>query len=65
MLILDEGVSAIDVAAANEIEGELLDMEELTLLTITHRIRDGLVERYDRVLEMESGMLRERQRLGR
>ena len=65
MLILDEGVSAIDVAAANEIEGELLDMEELTLLTITHRIRDGLVERYDRVLEMESGMLRERQRQGR
>ena len=40
-------------------------MEELTLLTITHRIRDGLVERYDRVLEMESGMLRERQRQGR
>ena len=65
MLILDEGGSAIDVAAANEIEGELLDMEELTLLTITHRIRDGLVERYDRVLEMESGMLRERQRQGR
>lgn len=65
VLILDEGVSAIDVAAANEIEGELLDMEELTLLTITHRIRDGLVERYDRVLEMESGMLRERQRQGR
>lgn len=59
MLILDEGVSAIDVAAANEIEGELLDMEELTLLTITHRIRDGLMERYDRVLEMKDGALAE------
>lgn len=63
VLILDEGVSAIDVAAANEIEGELLDMEELTLLTITHRIRDGLMERYDRVLEMRDGRLEERRGL--
>lgn len=61
VLILDEGVSAIDVAAANEIEGELLEMEDLTLLTITHRIRDGLMERYDRVLVMENGMLKETQ----
>lgn len=61
MLILDEGVSAIDVAAANEIEGELLEMEELTLLTITHRIRDGLMEEHDRVLVMEKGALKEQQ----
>ena len=61
VLILDEGVSAIDVAAANEIEGELLGMEELTLLTITHRIRDGLMEEYDRVLVMNNGALETRQ----
>ena len=61
VLILDEGVSAIDVAAANEIEGELLGMEDLTLLTITHRIRDGLMEHYDRVMVMEKGSLREKQ----
>lgn len=61
VLILDEGVSAIDVAAANEIEGELLGMEDLTLMTITHRIRDGLIGQYDRVLVMENGKLLERQ----
>lgn len=61
VLILDEGVSAIDVAAANEIEGELLEMEDLTLLTITHRIQDGLIGRYDRVMVMENGKLLERQ----
>lgn len=59
VLILDEGVSAIDVSAANEIEGELLSMEDLTLLTITHRIRDGLMEQYDRVVVMENGMIKE------
>jgi len=55
VLILDEGVSAIDVETANEIEQELLDMRDLTLLTITHRIKDGLTEQYDRVLSMENG----------
>ena len=40
VLILDEGVSAIDVATANEIEQDLIDMKDLTLLTITHRIKD-------------------------
>lgn len=59
-LILDEGVSAIDARTANEIEQELLDMENLTLLTITHRIRDGLLERYDRVLYMDEGRIVER-----
>lgn len=56
-LILDEGVSAIDVETANEIEKELLDMENLTLLTITHRIKDGLLGRYDRVLTLDGGRI--------
>lgn len=59
-LILDEGISAIDVETANEIEQELLSMKDLTLLTVTHRIKDGLIEQYDRVLIMDTGRLRER-----
>lgn len=56
-LIIDEGVSAIDVETANEIEQELLNSKDLTLLTITHRIKDGLIGQYDRVLLMEKGKL--------
>lgn len=59
VLILDEGVSAIDVATANEIEQELLDQEELTLLTITHRIKDGLTQQYHRILTMQDGKVQE------
>lgn len=58
-LILDEGVSAIDVESANAIEQDLLDMENLTLLTITHRIKDGLLVDYDRVLTMDEGRVTE------
>ena len=53
VLILDEGVSAIDVATANEIEQALLDMKDLTLLTVTHRIKDGLIGQYDRIIMMK------------
>lgn len=53
VLFLDEGVSAIDVATANEIEGELLNMDGLTLISVTHRIKDGLTECYDRVIRMD------------
>lgn len=60
MLIMDEGVSAVDVETANEIEQELLHMDDLTLLTITHRIKDGLTEAYDRVLLLKNGSLKER-----
>ena len=31
----------------------MLGQEDLTLVTITHRIKDGLLERYDRIIEME------------
>jgi len=51
-LVLDEGVSAVDVETANEIEQELLNIPDLTLLTVTHRIKDGLLDKYDRIVQM-------------
>lgn len=55
ILILDEGTSAIDSKTAEDIEGALLAMEELTLITITHH--STLLSRYDRVFEMAEGKL--------
>lgn len=54
LLVLDESVSAIDVETANEIESDILNMKDLTLITITHRIKDGLLEKYDRVIDFEN-----------
>ena len=51
-IVLDEGVSAIDIETANEIEQELLNIPDLTLVTITHRIKDGLIDKYDRIIDM-------------
>ena len=33
-------------------------MKELTLLTFTHRLRDGLIDQYDQILLLENGKVR-------
>lgn len=52
-LILDEGTSALDEKNAIEIESLLLQLPNLTLLTITHHLRDASA--YDCVFQMKDG----------
>lgn len=39
ILILDEGTSAIDMKTAYDIESRLLQIKDLTLITITHNLK--------------------------
>lgn len=50
-LILDEGTSALDEQTAKEIESELLCIPELTLLTITHHLRNP--QDYHQIIALE------------
>lgn len=52
-LILDEGTSALDEQTAVEIESELLKLKDLTLLTITHHLKNP--QEYDAVFALNSG----------
>lgn len=54
-LILDEGTSALDEETAAEIERELMQLERLTLLTITHHLQNP--EEYDGVFALREGKL--------
>ncbi len=54
-LILDEGTSALDEQTAVEIESELLKLEKLTLLTITHHLQKP--EEYDEVFALKEGKI--------
>jgi len=49
-LVLDEGTSALDQQTAEEIESELMAIQDLTLLTITHNLRKP--EAYDQIIRM-------------
>ncbi len=57
IMVLDEGTSAIDQQTAYEIENQLLDMKELTLLTITHNLDPNLRSKYDEIIRMDEGRI--------
>ena len=55
LLILDEGTSAIDMQTAYDIESRLLEISDLTLLTITHNMSKDILELYDEIIFMADG----------
>ncbi|GAA4064667.1 ABC transporter ATP-binding protein [Amphibacillus indicireducens] len=57
LLILDEGTSAIDIKTAYDIENTLLNMEDLTLITVTHYFNHDLLKQYDEIIFMEDGAI--------
>ncbi|MEG0275869.1 MAG: ABC transporter ATP-binding protein [Coprobacillus sp.] len=60
LLILDEGTSAIDMQVAYDIESRLLDIDNLTLLTITHNMNEEFLKHYDEIIFMENGEIIEK-----
>jgi len=56
-LILDEGTSALDEETAREIETLLLGIQDLTLLTITHHLKNEGA--YNQIFRMDSGKLKQ------
>ena len=52
VLILDEGTSAIDRETAFEIEKNLLEKKNLTVITITHHMDERLAGQYDAVVRL-------------
>lgn len=60
ILILDEGTSAVDMQSAYEIEHHLLEIKELTLLSILHKTSEQLLKRYDEIIFMQKGRVVEK-----
>ena len=59
LLVLDEGTSAIDMQTAHEIESSLLNIDDLTLVTITHNLQEDNLMRYGQIIFMEDGAVAE------
>ncbi len=59
ILILDEGTSSVDMQTAYDIESSLLNIEDLTLITITHSLNSDLLGKYDQIIYMEDGVISE------
>lgn len=59
ILILDEGTSAVDMQTAYDIESRLLEVDNLTLITVTHNLKAELLNKYDEIIYMENGNIKE------
>ena len=57
ILLLDEGTSALDSKTAFEIEDTLLNIDDLTVITITHKLLDNILSRYDEIIDMNNGKI--------
>lgn len=60
ILLLDEGTSALDSKTAFEIEDTLLNIDNLTVITVTHKLIDSVLNRYDEIIVMDEGNIVER-----
>jgi len=59
MTFLDEITSGLDNATAFEIEKRLLD-EDMTIINITHRYHNALMQKYSEIIVMDAGKIIER-----
>lgn len=57
ILIMDEGTSALDEKVTNEIEGRLMKLADLTLISITHDCSAGHMAIFDYVCKVKDGII--------
>lgn len=55
VLILDEATSSLDNNTAKQIEEVVLGLENITLISITHKLDESVLQYYDKVLILGKG----------
>ena len=60
MLLVDEATAALDNQTARAVGEEILGLEGLTRVVVTHRLEAPLLERYDEVVALRDGRVVER-----
>lgn len=60
ILILDESTSALDNETAYNLEKSLLNLENLTMIVVTHKLIKNLLTNYDEIIVMKDGMVIEK-----
>ena len=55
ILLLDEATGSLDNKTAYNIESSLLELEDETLIVVTHRLNEDLLKRYDKIIVIEDG----------
>ncbi|MCI9140073.1 MAG: ABC transporter ATP-binding protein [Lachnospiraceae bacterium] len=57
VLLMDEATAALDNATAFQVENEILSMDHLTSIIVTHRLEKNLLEKYDEIIVLNTGKI--------
>ena len=57
ILLLDEATSSLDNKVTTEIENSILEIQDLTVLVVTHKLNKNILKKYNRILFMKNGVI--------
>jgi len=60
IILLDEATAALDNRIAYDIENSIINLENKTIITITHRLSRELLSKYDEIIVLKEGQVVEK-----
>lgn len=57
ILLIDEGLSSLDSITAGIIEETILSDEQRTVVHITHHVSEDIIDKYDKIINVEDGKI--------
>ena len=55
VLLMDEATAALDEITANSIMDSVLAMDDITSITVTHRLNEAVMRKYDEIIVLNHG----------
>lgn len=59
LLLADEATAALDAETARQVTSDLLDLNGVTRIVVTHTLNEALLRRFDGILVMKNGRIEE------
>ncbi len=59
VLLMDEATAALDEITANAIMNSVLAMKDITCITVTHRLDESILKKYDEIIVLNHGKVAE------
>ena len=59
VLLADEATAALDAQTAHQVSSDLLDLDSVTRIVVTHTLEQSALRRYDGILVLKDGRIAE------
>lgn len=59
VLLADEVTAALDVQTAHRVSSDILDLQGITRIVVTHTLEESLLRRYDKIFVLRGGRIEE------